>query len=65
MGAKSARAYNRNQAKNLVMGLQRAIDRLNPKYTPYWLIKELAEDIHKAQCIQEEFERIMRGYGDE
>jgi len=34
MGAKSARAYNRNQAKSLVDGLQRIIDRINPKYTP-------------------------------
>jgi len=65
MGAKSARAYDRNQAKFLVEGLQRIIDRINPKYAPYWLLKELDAASHKAQCIQEEFEWIMKDHGDE
>lgn len=65
MGAKSARAYNRNQAKFLVQGLQRIIDRVNPKYAPFWMLEELDAANHKAQCIQQEFERIMEGYGDE
>ena len=64
MGAKSARAYNRNQARGLVMGLERIINRVNKRYTPYWLLKELDEANHKAQCILGEFERIMRGYND-
>jgi len=63
MGAKSARAYNRNQAKFLVEGLQRIKDRISLK-SPHWLLKELSAATHKAQCIQEEFEWIMKDYGD-
>ena len=65
MGAKSARAYDRNQAKFLVEGLQRIKDRINLKYTPHWLFKELNAAIHKADCIMAEFESIMKDYGDE
>jgi len=65
MGAKSARAYNRNQAKYLVDGLQRILDRINRKYTPYWMLSELYEANHKAQCIQQEFERVMEEHGDD
>ena len=65
MGAKSARAYNRNQAKFLVNGLQRIKDRINPRYTPDWLLKELDAAIHKADCILGEFESIMKDHGDE
>ena len=64
MGAKSAREYNRNQARNLVNGIQRIIDRVNPRYTPDWMLKELDEANHKAQCIHGEFEHIMKDHGD-
>jgi ABC-type transport system involved in cytochrome c biogenesis ATPase subunit len=65
MGAETARQYNRNMAKNLSAGIQRILDRINQKYTPLWMLAELEEARHKAQCIQQEFESIMRGYGDE
>lgn len=64
MGAESARKYNRDQAKSLALGIQRIIDRINRKYTPNWMISELNEANHKAQCIQHEFEREMGSYGD-
>ena len=64
MGAISARKYNRDQAKNLSAGIQRILDRVNRKYTPMWMLLELNEARHKAQCIQGEFERVMRGFGD-
>jgi len=65
MSAISARKYNRNQAKHLVDGIQRILDRINRKYTPIWMLKELMEANHKAQCIQREFEMVMRDFGDE
>ncbi|MEA3438432.1 MAG: hypothetical protein U9R43_18355 [Thermodesulfobacteriota bacterium] len=65
MGGKSARAYNRNKAKFLVEGLQSIINRLNPKYTPVWMLQELDGASQKAQSILEEFERIMEEHGDE
>jgi len=65
MGASSARRYNRNQAKHVVDGVQRILDRLNVKYTPDWLLSELHDLNHTAQCIQGEFQKIMRGYGEE
>jgi len=64
MGSESARRYNRNQAKSLVQGLQRILNRINKVYTPNWLISELSEASHKAQCIQHEFEMVMKGFGD-
>jgi len=65
MGGKSARAYNRNQAKYLVNGLQRILDRINPEYTPRWMLRELYAANYRAQCIQYEFERVMEEHGDE
>ena len=64
MGAEAARKYNRDMAKNLSAGIQRILDRVNRKYTPTWMLLELDEARHKAQCIQGEFERVMRGFGD-
>ena len=64
MGAESARRYNRNQAKRVVDGIGRIINRINPKYTPYWMRSELDIIYHKAQCIQREYEMVMRGFGD-
>ena len=60
----AARKYNRDQAKHLASGIQRILDRLNRKYAPMWLLSELMDANHKAQCIQQEFERIMEGFGD-
>ena len=64
MGAESARKYNRDLAKNLSSGIQRILDRVNRKYTPTWMLIELDDAGHKAQCIQHEFEMVMRGFGD-
>jgi hypothetical protein len=61
MGAESSRRYNRDQAKSLAEGIQRILARVNLKYTPSWLISELHEASHKAQCIQYEFEMVMKG----
>lgn len=65
MGAESARRYNRDQAKQVADIFQRILDRISFKYTPMWLLEELHNGRQKAQCIQAEFERIMKGYGDE
>jgi hypothetical protein len=64
MSAEAARKYNRDQAKSLADGIQRIIDRINKKYTPFWMHLELREASHKAQCILQEFERIMRDCSD-
>ena len=58
MGIESARIHNYQMSESLVSGLQRIIDRLNPRYTPDWLLKELDDLWDKAQCINAEFERI-------
>lgn len=64
MGAEAARQYNYNQAKRVVDGLGRIINRINKKYYPDWIKRELDDAYHQAQCILQERERIMRGYGD-
>ena len=58
MGIKSARIHNCQMSASVDNGLQRIIDRLNPRYTPDWLLKELDDLWDKAQCINAEFERI-------
>ena len=65
MSAEAARQYNRQQAKSLSDSIQRILNRVNRKYTPTWMLVELEDANHKAQCIQQEFERIMQGFGDE
>ena len=65
MSGISARKYNRDMAKNLSAGIRRILDRVNRKYTPTWMLLELIEAEHKAQCIQREFEMVMKGFGDE
>jgi hypothetical protein len=64
MSAESARRYNRDQAKHLAEGIQRILDRINRKNTPIWMLKELDAASRKAQCIQHEFEIVMKGFGD-
>ena len=64
MGAESARKYNYNQAKNVANSIGRIIDRLNPRYVPHWMMSELLSSYHMAQCIQEEYLRVMIGFGD-
>ena len=59
MSGISARKYNRDQAKNLSDGIQRILDRINCKYAPNWMLLELWEARHRAQCIKWEFERVM------
>ncbi len=65
MGAKSARKYHRNQAKSVADSIGRIINRIKPRYTPQWLLSELHNSYHIAQCMQGERERDMRDYGDE
>ena len=65
MGAKSARKYHRTQAKSVVDSIERILKRVNPKYTPGWLLSELHNSYHVSQCILAERERDMRDYGDE
>jgi hypothetical protein len=63
MGIESARIHNCQMSASVVNGLQRIIDRLNPIYTPDWLLKELDDLWDKAQCINAEFERIKEEGG--
>ena len=63
MGIESARIHNCQMSASVVNGLQRIIDRLNSRYTPDWLLKELDDLWDKAQCINAEFERIKEEGG--
>jgi len=65
LGAKSARKYHRTQAKSVVDSIERILKRVNPKYTPDWLLAELHNSYHVSQCILAERERDMQDYGDE
>ena len=65
MGDKSARKYNHCQADRVVKSVEKILNRMNQKYMPLWLYKELNVIQHNSQCIKQEFERIMRGYGDD
>ena len=60
MGTKLALNYHRDQAKSVADCFQRILDRINPKYAPMWLLSELHEYRHVAQCIQAERERDIR-----
>lgn len=60
MGVESARLYNYNQAKRVVDGIGRIINRINKKYTPDWMKKELDEIYHQADCIVQERKRTMQ-----
>ena len=64
MGAKSARKYNQHQAERVVRNIETILNRINKKHTPFWMIAELESAQHNAQCIQQEFERIMKGDGE-
>ena len=65
MSGRSARLYNRNKAECVANGIQEIIDRLNVKYTPSWLLTELHDLRHESQCIQAEFQRILRDHGED
>ena len=65
MGPSSARKYRRNQARLVADGIGRIRDRINPKYTPVWMMKELDEIYRRAQGNTKEWEWIMEGFGDE
>ena len=62
MSTEAAREYHYNQAKSVAESLQRILDRLNFRYTPSWLIRELKESSHTAQCIQAERRRIIEDF---
>ena len=64
MGMESARKYHQSQAKAVTDSLGRIIDRVNPRYTPAWLLLELHNSYHTSQCILSERERDIRDYGD-
>lgn len=64
MSTEASRRYNYTQARQLVDSIGRIIERMNPKYTPQWLMTELNASYHKAQCIQREFKMVMRDFGD-
>jgi len=59
MGVLVAKKYHYNQAKKVRSALGRIITRLNPLYTPDWLLKELDESYHTSQCIEAERLRDM------
>ena len=59
MGTEDARRYNRDQAKSMVDGIQRILDRVNRKYTPIWMLVELDHLNYISQCILQEFERVI------
>ena len=63
MGIESARIHNCQMSASVVNGLQRIIDRLNPIYTPDWLLKELDDLNQKVQIVNAEFERIKEEGG--
>jgi len=65
MGAAASRKYHQEQAQSVVNSLGRILERLNPKYTPYWLLLELDNSYHTSQCILGERERDMKDHGDE
>ncbi len=62
---KSARKYHQNQAKAVVDSLGRIINRVNPRYTPAWLLLELHNSYRTSQHILAERERDMRDHGEE
>ena len=64
MGAKSARKYKQQQAERIVTSVQTIIDRLNKKYIPLWLYKELNIIHRNSQSIEYEFRQIMRDHID-
>jgi len=59
MGIEAARRSNYYQSKSVVVGIQRIYKRISKKYSPSWLLQELDELNHTAQCVQAEFERQM------
>ena len=70
MSQEAARRYHYNQAKSVAESLQRILNRINCRYTPMWLMMELRESAHIAQCIQaerrrdmEDFEQALKGGG--
>ncbi len=62
MSGASARLYNKNKAKHVADGLQAIKDRMNIGYMPKWFYNTLVDLIHESQCIQGEFERIIRDH---
>ena len=65
MSANAARQYNLSQARRVTESIQRIISRINNQYYPDWLIAELNNSLHDAQCIEGEFTKIINGFGDD
>ena len=65
MSAKTAIQYNLSQARRVTESIQRIISRINNQYYPNWLIVELNNSLHDAQCIEGEYMRIIRGFDND
>lgn len=59
-----SRRYNYEQASRVVKNIERILTRINRANYPCWLITELHDANHNAQCIQGEYKCVMIRHGD-
>ena len=64
MSAKTARQYHFQQSKIVVDSVSKVLNRINPEYTPNWLLCELEKINHVSQCILAERRRILKDFGE-
>ena len=62
MSKKAALQYHINQAKGVRISLGYILDRVNRKYTPAWMLAELEQSYHVAQCIESERKRDLDSF---